>query len=161
MSIFQFKINTDVVAWYGAIVATSGLFLSGYNIFRDKAKVVVSYQKGMRFLNALSPYSENKDYFIITATNKGRRPVAIGNVAIKYFSGETFILADSVSNQNERVITEEKPETKVVTDQSEIYFSKLYYIQVFDRAGREYRKYLGRFPTFKKFWYLIKNYAKK
>lgn len=156
-----FQISANTVAWYGAIVATLGASVSIYNAWRDRAQIKIDFQKGMRIMNARPPYSEDKDYFSVNITNRGRRPVAIGNVGMKYFSGETFILAGSIDDQHTRILTEEKPRTSILTDQSIIDFSKIYSILVYDQAGREYIKYFYKFPTFTKWHFKMKNYGKK
>jgi len=150
------QISADNVAWYGAIVATGALLVSTYNIWQDRARIRIKYQKGMRMINSAPPYSDDKDYFIITIINKGRRPVAIGNVAVRLFNGKAFIAADSLNNAN-RILTEEKPVTQIMIDQNELDFSKTYYIEAYDKTGRRYKKYFYRFSVFKKIIFLIKN----
>lgn len=150
------KISASSVAWYGAVVATIGAVVSIYNAWRDRAQIKIDSQKNMRIMNARPPYLENKDYFSVNITNRGRRPVAIGNVGMKYFSGKTFILAASIDDQHTRILTEEKPRTSILTDQSTISFQNLYCVLVYDQAGREYIKYFHQFPTFRKCLYKIR-----
>lgn len=155
------QISANSVAWYGAIIATIGASVSIYNAWKDCGQIKITYQKGMRIMNAIPPWSEDKDYFIVNITNTGRRPIAVGNVAIQYISGENFILVDSIDNQSTRILTEEKPHTMITTDQSLIDFSKIYCIIVYDKVSREYKKYLFIFPTFKKVIYKLKLWNKK
>jgi len=152
------QISASTVAWYGAIVATLSACVAIYNAWRDRAMIVITYQKRMKIMNAIPPLSEDKHYFIVTIRNRGRRAVSIGNAGIMYISGEYFLLGDSIHNiaNTNRVLTEEKPDTQIISEQEGVDFSKLYYIQVFDKAGREYRKYTSKIPTFKKWWYKIK-----
>lgn len=152
-----FQIPASTVAWYAAIVATVSAAASIYNAWKDRARIKITHQKGMRIMNANPPYSEGMDYFMVHIVNTGRRPVAIGNVGVKYVSGETYILAGSIDNQNTRILTEEKPRTMIPTDQSLIDLSKLHCILVYDQAGREYKKYIHRFPTFAKIFYRIRS----
>ncbi|HWZ22249.1 MAG TPA: hypothetical protein VNW06_06315 [Cytophagaceae bacterium] len=158
--IFSIQISADTVAWYGAIVATGALLVSAYNAWRDRARIKIKYQKGMFIINAVSPYSEQKTYFVINIINTGRRPVSIGNVGIRLFKGGALLLSDSLTSVN-RILTEEKPETQITTEQDLLDFSKVHYIEVYDKTGRQYRQYFHAFPTFKKVIYLIKNYGKK
>ncbi len=151
------QISANSVAWYGAILATIGASVSIYNAWKDRGQIKITYQKGMQIMNALPPWSENKDYFIVNITNTGRRSIAVGNVAVQYISGENFILADSIDNQSTRILTEEKPHTMITTDQSLIDFSKIYCIMVYDKAGREYKKYFFIFPTFARIIFKLKN----
>lgn len=154
------QISANSVAWYGAILATIGACISIYNVWKDRSHIKITYQKGMRIMNALPPWSENKDYFMVHIANTGRRPVAIGNVGIQYISNESFILADSINNQSARILTEEKPNTTITVDQSLIDFSKIYCIMVYDKAGREYKKYFSKYPIFKKIDFELKNKLK-
>jgi len=140
---YSINISAESVAWYGAIVATLAVIVSIYNIWKDRGHIKITYQKGMRLINAAPPWSEDKDYFSVHIINKGRRPVAIGNVGIRYISGDTFLLSGSLDNQSERILTEEKPHTTILTDQSMIDFTKIYCILVYDQTGREYIKYLS------------------
>jgi hypothetical protein len=151
------KISANSVAWYGAILATIGASISVYNAWKDRKQIKIFPQMNMRIFNARPPFEENKDYFIVNITNTGRRPVAIGNVAIQYISGENFILADSIDNQDLRILTEESPHAIITSDQSIFDFSKMYCIMVYDKTGREYRKYYSYFPTFKRLVFNLKN----
>lgn len=148
---YSINISAESVAWYGAIVATLGAIVSIYNAWKDRGHIKITYQKGMRIVNAAPPWSEDKDYFSVHITNRGRRAVAIGNVGIKYISDETFLLSGSLDNQQERVLTEEKPSTTILTDQSMIDFTKVSCILVYDQAGREYKKYFS-YPLLLKKW---------
>jgi hypothetical protein len=152
------QISTTSVAWYGAIVATISAIVAILNMWRDQARVKVTFQKGLMIMNAIPPYSEDKTYFAVHITNKGRRPVAVGNIAVKYISGETFILASSLDNQETRIITEEKPHTMILTDEETIDLPKLSTILVYDLSGRKYVKYLTRFPTFRRAFNWLTNH---
>ena len=154
------QISANSVAWYGAVLSTLGASVSIYNAWKDRGQLVISSQKNMRLMNALPPWSENKDYFIAHVKNSGRRPIAVGNVAIQYISGENFILADSIDNQSNRILTEEKSHTMITTDQSLIDFRKIYRIMVYDKVGREYKKYFSNFPTFAKILFKLKSFYK-
>lgn len=73
---YTLEIKANLVAWYGAVVATGGLLISAYNVFRDKARVKIEYNTNQRIIGGgvNSPYDENKTYICITVINKGRRP---------------------------------------------------------------------------------------
>jgi hypothetical protein len=158
LSNITLQISADAAAWYGAVVATIAAAVSVYNAWSDRARIKVTYQEGMRIMNAVPPYFESKEYFVVHIVNIGRRPVAIGTVAIQYISGENFILSGSINDQNTRILTEEKPKTTIPpTDQSLMDLSKLYCILVYDQAGREYKKYIHKFPTFVKWLWTLRN----
>ena len=78
----------DYVAWYGAIVATSGFALSLYSIFRDGAKVDIKYEPNMYLGGSgAAVFYKNSDkvHLSITAINKGRRPIRIDQAALRIF----------------------------------------------------------------------------
>ncbi len=151
------QISATSVAWYGAIVATISAIVGIINALRDRARVDISFQKGLMLVNARAPYTDDKTYFAVNITNKGRRPVAIGNVGVKYISGETFILAGSLDNQETRVLTEEKPRTMILTAEETLDLTKLHTILVYDLSGREYIKHLYMFPGFRRLIFYLKN----
>lgn len=150
------QISANSVAWYGAILSTFGAVFSFYSLWKDRGKLKITYQKNMRVMNARYPFTEEKDYFIVHITNTGRRPIAIGNVAIQYVTGENFLLADSIDSQSTRILTEENPHTMITTDQGIVDFSKIHRIMVYDKVGKEYIKYFSKFPTFTKIAYKLK-----
>jgi hypothetical protein len=156
------QISANAVAWYGAIVATFGAFVSLYNAWCDRSLVIIDFQKGMKIINAVPPYSEDKEYFIITVINKGRRPVALGTVAFTYNkSVGAYILPDSSLNQTNRVLTEQNPETRYLVEQDSIDFNRLNRIQVYDRTGKQYNKYYRKFGIVGSIFYTIQYKFKK
>lgn len=162
MSDFSISISADSVAWYAAIVATVSMGVSMLSAWRDRAQIIISHQKGMKIVNAFHRYSEDKCYFIVTIRNKGRRPVSVGAVGVILITGESFLLGDSIMNTNNsnRVLTEENPETQIISEEDSLDFTKLSYIQVFDKAGREYRKYVHKFPKLNKIMFRFSNILK-
>ena len=160
-----FQISANSVAWYGAIVSTGALVVSAYNVWKDRARLHISYQKGMRVINAIPPFEEDKEYFVVTVRNRGQRPVALGNVGVRLFRGGALLLSSSVFDQSTRVLTEESPSADIHAEQDLLErdtsrFTNAHYIEVYDRAGRQYRKYFSKFPTFRRLLYLITNHGK-
>jgi len=155
-------ITASTVAWYAAVMATASAFVSFYNILRDRAKIIISHQKGMKMINPAPGFSAEKNYVIVTVRNKGRRPISLGNAAFATINGEALIITDSFMNTSgdNRILTEENPEGKFIVDPEGIDFSEILYIQVFDKAGREYRKYMCKLPTFRKFLYKFRKQPK-
>ena len=155
----QFTYPLDVVAVYGAIVATASVVFSCIKLWLDRARVHVSHQDGMMIMN--SPhFDENTLYFTISVRNRGRRTVAIGNVRSQFVDGTACLVSDSVSGRQKKVLSEENPRIEFYAEKSLLDISKIIYIQVFDETGREYREYLTRFPTFRR-WLHILTHDKK
>lgn len=147
------SITAENVAWYGAIVATASVIFSGINLWRDRSRIKISHSKSY-VMNAPG-YDTNELYFDIQVRNIGRRTIALGNIGIKLLDGSTLLLSDSFNERVNKVLTEQNPRTNFLTLNKEIDFTKAHYIAVFDEAGREYRKYFSKFPTFKKWLYPI------
>jgi len=95
---FNLTITADTVAWYGAVVSTVALAVSAINVVRDRARIVVSAQVGMRLMGTGGGYKPNTDYIVITVANRGRRPRTIEKVGFTYRTAERsqpVIAADS------------------------------------------------------------------
>lgn len=151
------QISANSVAWYGAILATLGASVSLYNLWKDRGRIKITYQKNMQVRNAVPPFTEGEVYFIVNVINKGRRPLVIGTVAMQYVTGENFILNDCINSQVNRILTEENPHTMYTIDQNFIDFSKIYRIMVYDKLGREYVSYFSKVPTFVKIVFKVRS----
>jgi len=151
MPIESNKIN--ILGLYGSIVATVSIFLSLYNLFRDRARISIKCEKDQYLLGdgARAIYNQKdpkQKYIVITVINKGRRPIKIEQAAFKIFrQKERSILVDSFSLHRPKVINEETPQTTFIAEQQLIDFKNVIYIRVQDGAGRIYKKYIKKFPT--------------
>ena len=143
----------NILGLYGSIVATLSIFLSLYNLLRDRARISIKCQTDQYLLgDGASVLYNQKDpsqkYIIITVINKGRRPIKIEQAAFKIFRQKKWsILVDSFSLHRPKVINEEMPQTTFIAEQQLIDFKNVIYIRVQDGAGRVYRKYIKKFPT--------------
>jgi len=87
------EISTNIVAWYGAVVATLAVLISGWIAWRDRARIVVTGMGPYRVTPG-GPYDPTKDYIAITVANHGRRPKTVNLVGVKLRSGKSkYILA--------------------------------------------------------------------
>ncbi len=123
-----FEISTSAVAWYAAIVATIGAIIAVLNFFRDRARVVIEYQKDRIILGQQSVYEKDKPHFAITVINRGRRPINIAKAYLRIIGGrkKTFhILTDSFAQHRKRVLNEESPSTDFLVPQDEISLENL------------------------------------
>lgn len=68
-------ISGDAVAWYGAIVATASVFVGGYAVWRDRAKLKVKARPGMKLTESFGAYSADATYIVIEVANVGRRAI--------------------------------------------------------------------------------------
>lgn len=157
------QISANSVAWYAAIVSTLGILISGYNAWRDRSRVTLSF--GRNFRNIESYYEHNyedgfynsnlkqreKTMFYVSVINHGRRPVKIDKAWVKTFQyEEQGLLADSINTKQERVLEEKNPKITFWTDESVMNVDDIYCIYASDDTGRVYKKYL------KKFWFIKK-----
>ena len=137
----KFEISASAVAWYAAIVATLSAVVSAYNIFRDRAELLIKVMANMKIAPPEPPYDDNT-YVVVTVTNCGRRPTTIANVWFEKAKRESkLLLADSVKG-GARELTESKS-ADYLCAQSQLDPS-LKYVCVSDSAGRVHRKRLPR-----------------
>jgi hypothetical protein len=73
---FQINVSGSLLALYGAVLATITAAVQVINHFRDRAKVLLTVKKNMKFAPP-DPRYGNMTMVIITATNAGRRPITI------------------------------------------------------------------------------------
>lgn len=151
---YSVNITADAVAWYGAIVATISLIFSGITLWLDKGKIKISHSQS--WVHAPG-YNPDELHFDIQVRNVGRRTVVLGNVGIKLFDGSALLLAAGFDKRINKVLTEQNPRVNFLTPVSQIDFTKAHYIVIYDEKGKEYRRYLSRFPTFKKWFWRLRN----
>ena len=159
------QISASAVAWYGAIIATAGAFVSIYNAWRDRSKIKIKYNANNYIAGKVpAGYSLGKKYIIISVYNIGRRPIKMGNISLKLVDQNKFcLISDSLMNSynQNRVLTEENPETMYLLGADGIDFCKVEYVLAYDGVGRKYKKYTHLFPTFWKIWFKLTHYGKK
>lgn len=71
---------TDAVAWYGAVVATSSLYLGIYLALRDRSRPKISARANQKLGGNPGAYDPSKTYIVATITNKGRRVFIVSKV---------------------------------------------------------------------------------
>ncbi len=129
-------ISADTVAWYGAVLATVAAAKTIYDWWSDRSRLKIEWQFDMRMQD------EHDTFFMVNVVNRGKRPVKITHVAVKlYGQKEIGLLGHSFTNQDQRILTDEKPATQYPTIQGNISPQSLWLVIVYDARGREYRKY--------------------
>ncbi|KKR49222.1 MAG: hypothetical protein UT86_C0001G0194 [Candidatus Magasanikbacteria bacterium GW2011_GWC2_40_17] len=86
-------ITADSVSWYGAIIATISFFgtitIGTLEYLRDRSKVKITAKKGYKILTISG--LENNPQIILTAINKGRRPVTLEGFCFNTKNGESLL----------------------------------------------------------------------
>jgi len=155
--VFKIEISANAVAWYGAIVASISAFVVGYNVLRDRARLEIKLLANIGTINIEPDYDSSKMYYSIRVINKGRRPIRIGQPALKVVGMEhTFFIITSPSVQNNNVLTEENPSADFLVEQSKIDPAKIWYASIQTITGSEYRIYQHMLPTFWRIWYWLR-----
>lgn len=143
----KIEISAGSVAWYAAIVATLSFIFSAYHILRDRARIILKFQKNMR-VHGVPAYKPDKDYFVITVVNRGRRPVIITQAGCKFKQKEKpWTIASDSFFYGSRELSEGKS-TEFLIEQASIDFSRLLFIWAYDATGRIYKKRVSWLPFF-------------
>ncbi len=74
------SITADAVAWYGAIVATLGAVKVIYDMWGDKGRLDISFQRDMFIAGE---YDE--DQVLIRVVNKSKRPTQLTHVGMRFY----------------------------------------------------------------------------
>jgi hypothetical protein len=159
--ILKIEISANVVAWYAAIISTTGLIINIYKAYQDRARVKIKYEPDMYIYGdalKLTGYKPDTKYLSISVINEGRRPIRIEKATLKIIGKKGyFILVDSFSERRNKVITEESPTTTFFAEQSQIDMENVYCVLVEDGTGKSHIKYINKLPTYKIICYWIKN----
>jgi len=143
----KIEISASSVVWYAAIVATLSFILSAYHIVRDRARVILKFRKNMR-VHGVPAYKPDKNYFVITVINRGRRPVTITRAGCKFRQKEKpWTIASDSFFYGSRELREGKS-TDFLIEQPSIDFSRLLFIWADDATGRIYKKRISYLPFF-------------
>lgn len=141
-------ISAGMVAWYGAIIATVGASKNIYDMWNNRSRLKIEWQFNMHMQN------ETDKFFVITAINKGKRPIKITHVAVKqYGTKEVVLLGHSFTHEELRILTDDRPATTYPVIQGDLGPNNLWYVMMYDARGREYRRYNPESTPFYKRWY--------
>ncbi len=155
----KLEISANAVAWYGAIVATIAAAVSIFMALRDRARIKIICEKDRIIIGEQSIYPKDKTYFNVSVVNRGRRPIRIEKVAFRTIGRKKrfALFSDSFLQERRKVLTEEYPRTDFMTEQDEDLLKSVWYIAIYDGAGKTYKKYLKFFPIV----LFIKSWLKK
>ncbi|UZE93095.1 MAG: hypothetical protein IB617_02960 [Candidatus Nealsonbacteria bacterium] len=93
-AVIKIEISADIIAWYGAVVATisliSSIILGAITLLRDRASIKVKISHG--FLIYGNQVDKNL-YIFLEAVNKGRRPVTLKSAGFNLKNGHNIVFA--------------------------------------------------------------------
>lgn len=92
MANFNLQISADVVAWYGAIIASIGLLLSALNFLRDRARIKVELTNGLYTAGG----SVSDVQLILSVKNMGRRKITLANAGFLLENGYNVFFPNPV-----------------------------------------------------------------
>jgi hypothetical protein len=149
-------LKENSVAAYAAIVATGNLIWTIVVATRDRARITLKYQTGMKVMN--SPiYHPDKTYLILYVVNRGTRPVTITSTGYLYFGGkEGGILTGSIMG-GPRIIDEQHPSSDFLLEENLIELDRVYYFFAKDAAHRTYILHPHQFARIRQlFWRFLR-----
>ena len=151
--IFKIEISANSVAWYAAIISTVSVGVSIFNALKDRARVKITFQKKMLITGNYGPYpyTPDQNYCSLKVINKGFRPVHIEQIGAGLIKGGYLIFADSFNAQKNKLLDEKNPSEFFLVPERTIEYNKISYFYALDKKGVTYKKYLTKFPTFKKY----------
>jgi hypothetical protein len=152
----KLEITTTMTSVYASVVGTLGFVFSAWNILRDRARVVVKFQKNMYVMGA-SQYNPKIPHISISVINRGRRPVRIEKVGVRIIGssrGKWILYPDRLTGPiaNRGVLTEENPSCDYLAEQVDSELAMVWFAFASDAKGVMYKRYLHRLPTFWVVW---------
>jgi hypothetical protein len=140
-----------IIAIYGAIVASVNSAIQIINSRRERADVILKVRKNMTAVN--SPRYGNMKLTLVTATNRGKRPVTIQGFSTKLLdSWDEWMLRDTQPRLPQQIT--EGQEVTAFIDGASLHreFVECYY--VWDSVGRNFR--INVAPGYRRLWSRIR-----
>lgn len=156
------EVLLTIVAVWGALTGTISLI---WNIQKERSNVDIKFQRSMRIVgDTPTQHDTTKLYFVLTAINKGRRPVKITKAGCKDILGDGklyAIFSDSFAVPGDRVLTEINPATDFLVQTDLMDLNNVDFLWVEDGTGKVYRKQVRSFPTFYRVFRKLQNHIKR
>ena len=152
---------TICAAVWGASTGTISLI---WNIIKELSSINIQFTTNSQIVGGSGLYDLNKNYFILTVINKGRRVIKIVSAGYYIIRSEKkekcIIMTDSFAIKGERILKDESPTTDFLIEQNLIDLNNVDYLWARDARGKIYKKQIRTFPTFYKLYYKFKNNKK-
>jgi hypothetical protein len=132
-------ISGDAVAWYGAIVATLSVFVGGYAVWRDRAKLKVTARPGMKLSESVGDYSADTTYIVIEVANVGRRAIHLRQLPFFKLKGKKTegLIVKGPWQPKEHL--EEGQSASMLCKQDNMDLSMISRVVVKDATGRKWK----------------------
>ena len=89
LPIIKIEISANIIAWYGAILATGSLSIAILNYLRDRRVVKIKISDGWLIPN---PWGGEDKKIFIEAQNHGKRPVTLISTGFILSNGSSIVL---------------------------------------------------------------------
>ena len=151
---FSLTITADTVAWYGAILATLSAAKVLYDIWGDKGRLDISFQRDMFIAG-----SDGESQVLIRVVNKSKRPTQITHVGMRFYKDWDKALL--FAGEPTRSLSEQSPAAMYVQPQKGLDLKDLWFVYVIDVRGKEHHLYWRRLGFLKWWQYKLRNKLRK
>lgn len=148
-------ISADVVAWYGAIVATIAVIIPGVVAWRDRSRLKIQWKPNME----VHRNGRQAQQCVITVSNMGRRPLRISVAGVQFYDNTGVSLNQYSGDQ--LLLSEENPALHFLMSPERLEGKKIFYVWVQGASGHLHKKYLTLFPSLVYLWWCIKSKGRK
>jgi hypothetical protein len=131
----EIKITATWIAVWGAITGTLSIIVEIVKTLNDRARVMITVQDKMVLLGE----EPSIEYIMIKVINKGKRPVTIEKVAIKYKNNSGHKGKYGIINHPPRVIPAGNNEM-YQTEQKDTDWTTIKSVIAIDATGKEYQR---------------------
>ena len=151
-------ITSDWIALYAAIIGTGGFVISLFNYLRERRNIKIKINKAMR----LEQDNFENIYVLIEVINKSYNDDVISGVFYFTYYDEESIIKNQwyVFRQNDIILNKEIPCGYFQIEKSKLGNKKIHSIIIKDFRGNTYIKYTSKFPTFKKWLFILSFHIK-
>ena len=150
MGMFTVSITANTAAWDGAILATLSTAKVLYDIWGDKGRLDLSFQRDMFIAG-----SDGEKQVLIRVVNKSKRPTQLTHVGMRFY--KDWDKAILFVNEPTRNLNEQNPAAMYVQPQKDLDLEDLWFVYVVDVRGKEHHLYGRRFGFLKWWQYKIRN----
>ena len=154
--------KNELVAWYGAIVATLSLIMSFFVVVRDRGRIKIEISKKQHIIG--DPAIDSNDIYVsVYVINRGRRPVVIEEVGFiqKSNFNNTCVILDSLKKGKVTLDEKNPKESYLIKVAPENLLNDIVYFYAKDSKHYYYYKYIKSYAFFSRIYRNIKHYSVK